>query len=99
LETWLSISSCERGDGEGVGEGVRVEAAERFGAGTERGLPATRGGRGLRVTTDWGRPLAAFDAGLRESVLLGGRGGVLDLRCGFGATAGGGWRHTGRTAS
>ena len=48
--------TCERGDGEGVGEGVRVEAAERFGAGTERGLPATRGGKGLRVTTDWGRP-------------------------------------------
>ena len=39
-----------------AGEGERVEAAERFGAGTERGLPATRGGKGLRVTTDWGRP-------------------------------------------
>ena len=47
-------STWERGDGEGVGEG-RGEA-ERFGAGTERGLPARRGGRGLRVTTDWGRP-------------------------------------------
>ena len=51
--------TCERGDGEGVDEGVmRVEVAARLGAGTERGLPATRGGRGLRVTTDWGRPCA-----------------------------------------
>jgi len=98
LETWLSISSCERGDGEGVAEGEASWVEERFGAGTERGLPTTRGGKGLRVTTDWGRPLA-LDAGLRESVLLGGRGGVLDLRCGFGATTGGGWRHTGRAGS
>jgi len=60
----LSISSWERGEVEGVGEG-RGEA-ERFGAGTERGLPARSGGKGLRVTTDWGRPLA-LDAGFRES--------------------------------
>ena len=51
---FLVIVTCERGDGDGVGEG-RGEA-KRFGAGTERGLPARRGGKGLRVTTDWGRP-------------------------------------------